>query len=106
MWKGGPNKLWIRLEGELDMSSAPDLGQAISRVESAGPRLLGIDLRHLSVLDSAGLHVLVDAHTRVSGANRRLVLIRGPSRVQRVFQELGPPVSSRSKRARLSTLSR
>ena len=71
------------------MSSAPDLEWAISRVESAGPRLLGIDLRHLSFLDSAGLHVLVDAHTRVLGANRRLVLIRGPSRVQRVFQITG-----------------
>jgi len=85
----GPEQAWIMLEGELDMSSAPDLEQAISRVESAGPRLLGIDLRQLSFLDSAGLHVLIDAHTRVSGANRRLVLIRGPSRVQRVFQTTG-----------------
>lgn len=80
---------WIRLEGELDIYSAPDLERAISRVESAGPRLLGIDLRHLSFLDSTGLHVLIDAHTRLSGANRRLVLIRGPSTVQRVFQITG-----------------
>jgi anti-sigma B factor antagonist len=85
----GPEQAWIRLEGELDISSVPDLEQAISRVESAGPRLLGIDLRHLSFLDSTGLRVLIDAHTRVSGANRRLVLIRGPSRVQRVFQITG-----------------
>ena len=45
-----------------------------------------LDLRELTFLDSCGLARLVAARRRAMKAGRRLVLVRGPAAVQRVFQ--------------------
>ncbi len=48
----------VRVEGELDMASAPELEDAISRVISASH--IVVDLGACTFLDSAGMRVITD----------------------------------------------
>jgi anti-sigma B factor antagonist len=45
-----------------------------------------LDLRALSFMDSSGLRALLAADARAKEAGRRLVLVRGDERVQRVLR--------------------
>lgn len=75
----------LALRGELDISSAPMLEEALARAEEAAPALLVIDLRQLEFMDSTGLRTLVSADQRARDEGRRLAIVRGPEPVDRIF---------------------
>jgi anti-anti-sigma factor len=75
----------IALRGELDLSSAAKLQEELRRVEAASPAVLVLDLSKLVFLDSTGLRCLVTADERAKAEGRRVVIVRGPDPVQRVF---------------------
>jgi anti-anti-sigma factor len=75
----------IGLRGELDLSSAGKLQDELKRVEAAAPPVLVLDLSKLVFLDSTGLRCLVTADERARAQGRRVVIVRGPDPVQRVF---------------------
>jgi anti-sigma B factor antagonist len=81
----GDMRASLALRGELDISSAPVLEEALGRLEAAGPSLLVIDLRGLEFMDSTGLRTLVSADQRAREAGRRLAIVRGPEAVDRIF---------------------
>ena len=76
----------IALRGELDLEHAYTFDEELKRVEARDVRCICLDLRELTFLDSCGLARLVAARRRSMKAHRRLVLVRGPAAVQRVFQ--------------------
>jgi anti-sigma B factor antagonist len=76
----------IALKGELDLEHAYTFDEELKRVEALGPGCVCLDLRELAFLDSCGLARLVAARRRARKAGHRLVLVRGPAAVQRVFQ--------------------
>jgi anti-anti-sigma factor len=76
----------IELAGELDLATAPKLEDEMRRVEQDGGEVIYLDLRPLAFMDSSGLRALLAADTRAREAGRRLVLIRGDERVQRVLK--------------------
>jgi len=76
----------IGLRGELDLEHAYTFDEELKRVEALNPDCICIDLRELTFLDSSGLGRLVAARRRAMKAGHRLVLVRGPAAVQRVFQ--------------------
>lgn len=78
----GPS--WVRVAGDLEIGSAPRLEQALRHTDPP-PRMVVLDLRELRSIDSSGVEVIVDASTRARLSGRRLVLIRGPSQVDRVL---------------------
>jgi anti-sigma B factor antagonist len=80
------NAVKIVLRGELDLEHAYSFDEELKRVEALEPDCICIDLRELTFLDSTGLSRLVAARRRAMKAGRRLVLVRGPAAVQRVFQ--------------------
>jgi anti-anti-sigma factor len=51
-----------------------------------GIDVVALDLRGLVFLDSSGLRLVIAAEQRLREAGRRLVLVRGPQPVQRVFE--------------------
>jgi anti-anti-sigma factor len=75
----------VMLRGELDLSSVNKVHDELRRVEADAPRVVLLDLSKLTFLDSTGLRCLVTADQRARDEGRRLVLVRGPDPVQRVF---------------------
>jgi anti-sigma B factor antagonist len=76
----------IALSGELDISSARQVDEALKQVEPRKPPVLVIDLRGLSFMDSTGLRLIASADARAREEGRRLTIVKGPKAVQRVFQ--------------------
>jgi anti-sigma B factor antagonist len=75
----------MALIGELDLSSVPKVQEELRRVEAASPATLVLDLSKLTFLDSTGLRCIVTADERARNEGRRIVIVRGPDAVQRVF---------------------
>jgi anti-sigma B factor antagonist len=84
---GGVDTAWIHAIGELDLATAPRLDQALGEAARCARRVL--DLREVTFMDSAGLRVIVDASDRAKATPGRLVLVRGPSQVDRFFALTG-----------------
>ena len=77
----------VALSGELDLSGAGRLDTEVERLARLeGPDTVVLDLRGLEFLDSSGLRVVTLADRRLAGAGRRLLLVRGPETVHRVFE--------------------
>jgi len=75
----------IELAGELDLATAPVIEEAIADAEAARPPLLVLDLRGLTFMDSTGLRIVLAADAAARREARRLVVVRGPDPVHRVF---------------------
>lgn len=76
----------LRLEGELDAATAPDLKKVILSLVDEGCRNLTIDMERLYLLDSAALGTLISARQRIPGKLR----IQNPSPpVRRVLDSTG-----------------
>ena len=79
----------IALKGELDLFSAKKLEAELERVEAQEPALIVLDLRELAFIDSSGLRVVLTADLRARERERRVVLVRAPEGVQRIFHIAG-----------------
>ena len=75
----------VVLRGELDLSTVNKVQEELRRVEADAPAVVVLDLSKLTFLDSTGLRCLVTADERARDAGRRVVIVRGPEPVQRVF---------------------
>lgn len=84
----GASATWIHARGELDLDSAPQFERALQAALS-GALLVVVDLRELTFIDSAGLHLILEADARARRSGRRLVLVRGAKQIDRLFEVLG-----------------
>jgi anti-sigma B factor antagonist len=75
----------VALVGELDLSSVAKVQEELRRAEASSPATLVVDLSKLTFLDSTGLRCIVTADQRAREEGRRIVIVRGPDAVQRVF---------------------
>ena len=75
----------MALVGELDLSSVAKVQEELRRIEADAPATLVVDLSKLTFLDSTGLRCIVTADERAREQGRRIVIVRGPDAVQRVF---------------------
>ncbi len=78
--------VYLKLSGELDISSAQKVEDALARVEPDKPDQIVLDLSQLDIVDSTGLRLLIAADARARDEGRRLTIIKGPEPVQRVFR--------------------
>ena len=84
--KGGLNAAWVQVAGELDIETTPQLERTLGEPRA---QLVVLDLRELAFMDSTGVHAIVNASIRARKIGRRLVLLRGPPRVDRIFRLTG-----------------
>ncbi|HEX6262182.1 MAG TPA: STAS domain-containing protein [Actinomycetota bacterium] len=68
----------VRVSGELDMASSPELAEVLREIAGAGEGSLVLDLSDLSFIDSTGLRVLIDVAVQL-GESGDLIL-RNPTR--------------------------
>jgi len=74
--------------GELDLATSPELDEVLQGAQD-GARLVVLDLRALTFIDSSAIHVILHAAGRGRRTGGRLMLVRGPSQVERVFTLTG-----------------
>ena len=77
------------LAGEIDLSTVDDAEAELRSAIGEGNGVVAIDLREVSFLDSSGLRLLLRIHKELGEAGRRLIVVRGPRRVTRVFELTG-----------------
>ncbi len=75
----------IAVAGELDLASIDLVEQELKAVEATGVRRIVLDLRELDFIDSSGVRLVYMADVRSRQDSDRLVIRRGPDKVQRVF---------------------
>ena len=51
--------------------------------------VLILDLRGVGFMDTSGLRLVIEEQRRAAGAGYRFAVVRGPSRVQRLFEIAG-----------------
>jgi anti-sigma B factor antagonist len=81
----GAEAVHVSLLGELDLSTVERLEDELRRVEEEAPELVVLDLRALTFLDSTGLRSIISADQRARRSDRRVVIVKGPDTVHRVF---------------------
>jgi anti-sigma B factor antagonist len=85
---GGLDAAWVHVTGALDFATLPVLVRTL-RLPQLQAQLLVLDLRELRFISSAGVHAIVNATIRARQAGRRLILLRGPANVDRMFTVTG-----------------
>lgn len=75
----------IHANGELDFATRDELLEKLTAIEEHGTQGIILDLRELSFIDSAGLHVLIAAHKRALAGGWRFQIVCGPGPVWRAF---------------------
>lgn len=79
----------LRLAGELDLSSVPELNAAIDRLTAEGERHLLLDLSELTFCDSTGIAAFVRGDNRAAADGGWLRITGAAGRVARVLQVTG-----------------
>jgi anti-sigma B factor antagonist len=85
--RGG--SLILVVDGELDLATAPQLDEALTRAQAGGVSELVVDLDQVGFVDSSGLHVLIMHVGRMGENGRRLRLTKGSPQVRRLFELSG-----------------
>jgi anti-sigma B factor antagonist len=77
----------LTLEGELDLATVGEAEAALAELErESSVTTLVVDLRALRFMDSTGLHFVLGADARARKRGVRLLVVRGPEAVDRVFR--------------------
>ncbi len=82
-----PGTLVIAVGGELDLSVAGRLAEAIER--GAEAKQILIDLEACDFIDSTGIAVIVRAHLRLGEQGRRIVVFGASEQVRRILSITG-----------------
>ena len=76
----------IRLFGELDLSTGPQLGKAFADAAASDPALVVLDLYALTFIDAAGLRAILRENEQLG---KRLIVQGACSRVRWLFTVAG-----------------
>ena len=79
----------VVVSGEVDMATAPELGEAMRSVASTGVLRLVVDLADVSFMDSSGLGMLAAMHREQSARGGVVVIASASNSVMAVLQVSG-----------------
>jgi anti-sigma B factor antagonist len=84
-----PGTALLRVNGELDMLSSPDLREGIATALNTEPKRLVIDLSGVEFLGTSGIAALVEARSDAYERDVRLSLVCSTPTVRRPLQIAG-----------------
>ncbi|HVX44208.1 MAG TPA: STAS domain-containing protein [Mycobacteriales bacterium] len=79
----------VGVSGEVDVYSAPALGERINELLDSGQRRLVVDLNSVEFIDSTGLGTLVSGHNRAAELGGSLSLVCNVDRVIKLMRITG-----------------
>ncbi len=82
-------KTVVRVSGDLDIATAPELQRVAICVLPTVPRELRIDLARVPFLDSSGLRALLHVARAAAQLDRRVVIVRAGAQIRRLFDIAG-----------------
>lgn len=82
-------KTVVAVQGEVDVSNADQLREALDNALADSGEELEVDLSNVAYIDSTGIGVLVGAAHRASDANMRFAVANPQRNVARVLGMLG-----------------
>lgn len=82
-------KTLVTVVGEVDVSNAGELREAVDSALEAAPAEVSVDLAEVSYIDSTGIGVLVGAATRAQEAGVAFSVAHPQTNVKRVLGLLG-----------------
>jgi len=86
---GAPPSALIRVEGEIDLSTAPEVRSAIAHAVDDGCRDIRVDLSGVSFMDCAGVNALLWCRKHAGSAEGRLSLARVSPSAARILHLTG-----------------
>ncbi len=78
----------VTLGGELDIASVPQTDRALRLAEAAADVVV-LDLRELELIESSGVHLVLEADRRIRRAGGRLTIVSGNAEIDWFFALLG-----------------
>jgi anti-sigma B factor antagonist len=84
-----PEHTLLRVTGELDLETAPQMLAAVEPYLSAGSEPIVIDLGGLAFIDSSGLSAMVRVNQRMTAAKRPFSIVAPAPPVAKVFEITG-----------------
>lgn len=81
----GPDRAIIRVEGELDLGTAPKLADELDAAAGAGKRVV-LDLSRCEFIDSSGLRTLLSARSTAAAGGGSFALVVADPNLLRVFE--------------------
>jgi anti-anti-sigma factor len=84
-----PDRIVLKLHGELDLAGTPQLEDALRQIESEERNLLVLDVEDLQFIDSAGLRTILAANQSWTERGRGFAMTPGSPQVQRLLTIAG-----------------
>ena len=78
----------VSARGDIDLSTLAKVTAALDGARS-GVHTLILDLREVGFMDTSGLRLVIEEQRRAAQGGYRFAVVRGPSRVQRLFEIAG-----------------
>jgi anti-anti-sigma factor len=85
----GEGSAVVRVSGEFDLAATHAVEEALLSVEDGQCRVIVLDLREVSFLDSTGLRTITSADHRARDAGHELRIVRGPEQIQKLLYVTG-----------------
>jgi anti-anti-sigma factor len=90
-WKAaGLNAAWVLLAGEFHLANSAQLKETLREAQHHA-RVLVLDLRRLAFIDRSGVYVVLNAACVARREGGRVMLVRGPPQVDRLFTLIAAP---------------
>jgi anti-sigma B factor antagonist len=79
----------VAVSGEVDVYSAPELKESLTKLLESGAKSVIVDLSDVAFLDSTGLGALVEARAATSEAGGSLPIVCSHERILKLFTITG-----------------
>ncbi len=84
--KLGNQAFCIKVDGEADLATAPELKHALAEVIDSGARVVLVDFSESSFIDSTALGVLMGAMKRLRPLHGEVAIVCSDMNIRRMFE--------------------
>lgn len=76
----------VGVSGDVDLSNAEEVKNAIETAMAAGAKEIVVDLRQVGFMDSTGLRVMIESHEKLEADGGKLAIVASEGPIERLFE--------------------